>query len=61
MDKEEIPGKIPQEKHKAKKRFQEKLARLPDFDRTFISLTGNGKRNPSFTTILKICSNLKRF
>jgi transcriptional regulator with XRE-family HTH domain len=57
-NKEEIFGKILQEQRKAKKVSQEKLAKLTGLDRTFISLIENGKRNPTFTTILKICSAL---
>ena len=57
--KEEIFGKILQEQRKAKKISQEKLAKLAGLDRTFISLIENGKRNPTFTTILKICSALE--
>ena len=53
QNKEEILGKILQEERKAKKISQEKLAKLTGLDRTFISLIENGKRNPSFTTILK--------
>jgi len=56
--KEEILGKILQEERKAKKISQEKLAKLTGPGRTFISLIENGKRNPTFTTILKICSAL---
>jgi transcriptional regulator with XRE-family HTH domain len=59
MHKEKIFGKILQEKRKAKKISQEKLAKLPGFDRTFISLIENGKRSPTFSTILKICSALE--
>ncbi|MCK9631052.1 MAG: helix-turn-helix domain-containing protein [Methanoregula sp.] len=59
QNKEEIFGKILQEERKAKKISQEKLAKLTGLDRTFISLIENGKRNPSFTTILKICSALE--
>jgi len=59
MEKEEIFGKILQEERKAKKISQEKLAKLTGLDRTFISLIENGKRNPTFTTILKICSALE--
>jgi len=57
-EKEEIFGKILQEERKAKNVSQEKLAKLTGLDRTFISLIENGKRNLSFTTILKICSAL---
>jgi transcriptional regulator with XRE-family HTH domain len=56
---EEIFGKILQEERKAKKISQEKLAKISGLDRTFISLIENGKRNPTFTTILKICSALE--
>jgi len=59
QNKEEILGKILQEERKAKKLSQEKLAKLTGLDRTFISLIENGKRNPTFTTILKICSALE--
>jgi transcriptional regulator with XRE-family HTH domain len=59
INKEEILGKILQEERKAKKISQEKLAKLAGLDRTFISLIENGKRNPTFTTILKICSALE--
>ena len=59
QNKEEILGKILQEERKAKKISQEKLAKLTGLDRTFISLIENGKRNPTFTTILKICSALE--
>ena len=58
-NKEEILGKILQDERKAKKISQEKLAKLTGLDRTFISLIENGKRNPTFTTILKICSALE--
>jgi transcriptional regulator with XRE-family HTH domain len=58
MDNEEIFGKILQEERKAKKISQEKLAKLTGLDRTFISLIENGKRSPTFSTILKICSAL---
>jgi transcriptional regulator with XRE-family HTH domain len=58
MHEEEIFGKIIQEERKAKKISQEKLSKLTGLDRTFISLIENGKRNPTFTTILKICSAL---
>jgi transcriptional regulator with XRE-family HTH domain len=57
--KEEIFGKILQDERKAKKISQEKLAKHTGLDRTFISLIENGKRNPTFTTILKICSALE--
>jgi transcriptional regulator with XRE-family HTH domain len=59
QNKEEIFGKILQEERKAKKISQEKLAKLTGLDRTFISLIENGKRNPTFTTIIKICSALE--
>jgi len=59
QNKEEIFGKILQEERKSKKISQEKLAKLTGLDRTFISLIENGKRNPTFTTILKICAALK--
>jgi transcriptional regulator with XRE-family HTH domain len=59
MHEEEIFGKILQEERKAKKISQEKLAKLAGLDRTFISLIENGKRSPSFSTILKICLALK--
>jgi transcriptional regulator with XRE-family HTH domain len=58
MSNEEIFGKILQEERKAKKISQEKLAKLTGLDRTFISLIENGKRNPTLTTILKICVGL---
>ena len=59
MHEEEIFGKILQEERKAKKISQEKLAKLTGLDRTFISLIENGKRSPTFSTILKICSALE--
>jgi len=59
MHKEEIFGKILQEERKAKKISQEKLAKYTGLDRTFISLIENGKRSPTFSTILKICSALE--
>lgn len=59
MEKEAIFGKILQEERKTKKISQEKLAKLTGLDRTFISLIENGKRSPTFTTILKICSALE--
>jgi transcriptional regulator with XRE-family HTH domain len=58
-EKEETFGKIIQEERKAKKISQEKLATLTGLDRTAISLIENGKRSPTFSTILKICSSLK--
>jgi predicted transcriptional regulator len=48
QNKEEILGKILQEERKAKKISQEKPAKHTGLDRTFISLTGNGKRNPRY-------------
>ena len=59
MHEEQIFGKILQEERKAKKISQEKLAKLTGLDRTFISLIENGKRSPTFSTILKICSALE--
>lgn len=59
QNKEEILGKILQQERKAKKISQEKLAKLTGLDRTFISLIENGKRSPTFSTILKICSALE--
>ena len=59
MEKEEIFGKILQDERKAKKISQEKLAALTGLDRTAISLIENGKRSPTFSTILKICSALE--
>lgn len=59
MRDEEIFGKIIQEERKAKNISQEKLSKITGLDRTFISLVENGKRNPTFTTILKISSALK--
>jgi transcriptional regulator with XRE-family HTH domain len=59
MHEEEIFGKILQEEQKAKKISQEKLAKLTGLDRTYISLIENGKRSPTFSTILKICSALE--
>jgi len=59
MHEEQIFGKILQEERKAKKITQEKLAKLTGLDRTFISLIENGKRSPTFSTILKICSALE--
>jgi transcriptional regulator with XRE-family HTH domain len=59
MHKEKIFGKILQEERKAKKISQEKLANLTGLDRTFISLIENGKRSPTLSTILKICSALE--
>jgi transcriptional regulator with XRE-family HTH domain len=58
-EREEIFGKIIQEERKAKEISQEKLAKLTGLDRTFISLIENGKRSPTFSTILKICSALE--
>lgn len=59
MHEEEIFGKILQEERKSKKISQEKLAKLTGLDRTFISLIENGKRSPTFSTILKISSALE--
>ncbi len=59
MNEEEIFGKIIQEERKAKKISQEKLSKLTGLDRTFISLIENGKRNPTFSTIVKISSALE--
>jgi transcriptional regulator with XRE-family HTH domain len=59
QDKEEIFGKILQDERKAKNVSQEKLAKLTGLDRTSISLIENGKRNPTFSTIVKICSALE--
>jgi len=59
MHKEEIFGRILQEEREAKKISQEKLAKLTGLDRTFISLIENGKRSPTLSTILKICSALE--
>ena len=59
MEKEEIFGKILQEERKAKNISQEKLAKLTGLDRTAISLIETGKRSPTFSTILKICSALE--
>lgn len=58
MHEEEIFGRILQEERKAKNISQEKLAKLAGLDRTFISLIENGKRSPTFSTILKVCSSL---
>jgi transcriptional regulator with XRE-family HTH domain len=58
-EREEIFGKIVQDQRKAKSISQEKLAKLTGLDRTAISLIENGKRSPTFTTILKICSALE--
>jgi transcriptional regulator with XRE-family HTH domain len=58
-EKEEIFGKILQEERKAKNISQEKLAKLTGLDRTAISPIENGKRSPTFSTILRICSSLK--
>jgi len=58
MREEEIFGRMLQEERKAKNISQEKLAKLAGLDRTFISLIENGKRSPTFSTILKICSSL---
>ena len=55
-EREEIFGKIIQDERKAKEISQEKLAWLTGLDRTAISLIENGKRSPTFSTILKICS-----
>jgi len=57
-EKEEILGKILQEERKAKQISQEKLAKLTGLDRTAISLIETGKRSPTFSTILRICSAL---
>jgi transcriptional regulator with XRE-family HTH domain len=59
MEKEKIFGKILQEERKAKNISQEKLAKLTGLDRTAISLIETGKRSPTFSTILKICSALE--
>ncbi len=59
MYEEEIFGKILQTERKAKNFSQEKLSKLSGFDRTFISLVENGKRSPTFSTILKISSALE--
>lgn len=59
MNEEEIFGKIIQEERKTKKISQEKLSKLTGLDRTFISLIENGKRNPTFSTILKISASLE--
>ena len=37
---------------------QEKLAELCDFDPTYISLLERGKRNPPYSTLLKISKEL---
>jgi len=57
-EREESFGKILQEIRNSKKISQEKLANLTGLDRTAISLIENGKRSPTFITILKICSAL---
>jgi len=44
---------------KPKKISQEKLAKLTGLDRTFICLNENGRRNPTFSIISKICSALE--
>jgi len=59
MEKEEIFGRILQEERKAKNISQEKLAKLTGLDRTAISLIETGKRSPTFSTILKMCSALE--
>ena len=59
MFEEQIFGKILQSERKAKKISQEKLSKLSGLDRTFISLVENGKRSPTFSTILKISSALE--
>ena len=56
---EEVFGKIIQEERKAREISQEKLAVLTGLDRTAISLIETGKRSPTFSTILKICSALE--
>ena len=38
---------------------QEKLAELCDLDRTYISLLERGLRQPSLTTIFKLCEALE--
>jgi transcriptional regulator with XRE-family HTH domain len=38
---------------------QEKLAQKCDFDRTYISLLERAKRNPSYLSLLKLCSGLE--
>ena len=58
-EREEIFGKSIQEERKAKEISQEKLAKLTGLDRTAISLIETGKRSPTFSTILKICSALE--
>ncbi len=37
---------------------QEQLAEECDFDRTYISLIERGRRNPSFTNLMKLASGL---
>lgn len=38
---------------------QEKLAEKCDFDRTYISLLERAKRNPSYLSLLKLCTGLE--
>ncbi len=38
---------------------QEKLAEKCNFDRTYISLLERAKRNPSYLSLLKLCTGLE--
>ncbi|WP_263357714.1 helix-turn-helix domain-containing protein [Acidicapsa ligni] len=50
---------IIREKRQALNLTQEQLAFLTGYDRTYVNMLERGKRNPSFTAILNICSVLR--
>jgi len=55
---EHLGNRIREERHHLNL-SQEKLAEKCGFDRTYISLVERGKRNPSYTNLLKIAKGLE--
>lgn len=58
MELEQVFGSVLRKKRLEKKYTQETLAYLCKVDRTYIGLLERGKRQPTITTLFKLCKSL---
>lgn len=59
MELEQLFGSVLRKKRLEKNYTQEALADLCKVDRTYIGLLERGKRQPTITTIFKLCNSLE--